>query len=46
MERLKRSPDRVEQDLRILRIHGYKEKAVERNQWRNIAELIKACTRL
>jgi hypothetical protein len=38
--------DSIEQDLQILGTRGWKTKALYRNQWRNIVEAVKACTRL
>jgi hypothetical protein len=36
----------IEQDLQVLGTRGWKIKALDRNQWRNIVEAVKACTRL
>jgi hypothetical protein len=36
----------IEQDLQVLGTRGRKTKALDRNQWRNIVEAVKACTRL
>jgi hypothetical protein len=38
--------DSIEQDLQVLGTRGWKTKVLDRNQWRNIVEAVKACTRL
>jgi hypothetical protein len=38
--------DNVEQDLRVLGIQGWRNKAQKRSQWKSIFGAIKACNRL
>jgi hypothetical protein len=38
--------DNVEQDLRVLGIQGWRNKAQERSQWKSIVGAVKACNRL
>jgi hypothetical protein len=38
--------DSVEQDLRVLGIQGWRNKAQERSQWKSIVGAVKACNRL
>jgi hypothetical protein len=38
--------DSVEQDLRVLGIQGWRNKAQERSQWKSTVGVVKACNRL
>ena len=38
--------DDVECDLRIMGIHGWRSKVEDREEWKHIAGVIKACNRL
>jgi hypothetical protein len=38
--------DSVEQDLRVLGIQGWWNKAQEQSQWKSIVGAVKACNRL